>query len=89
MRELADCKIVCQSLGDALRPVGAALAEVREVKVTRYVAARLSRGQSTILRGRDAPVEGAAWASAAGEPIALCEVEQGELVPKRVFVFSS
>ena len=89
LRELADGKIAGQTLDDALLPVEAALAEVPEVKVTRDVAARLMRGQSTILRGRDAPIEGAAWASAAGEPIALCEVEQGELVPKRVFVFAS
>ncbi|MFN6952636.1 MAG: tRNA pseudouridine(55) synthase TruB, partial [Albidovulum sp.] len=88
LRELADGRIAGQTLDDALLPVEAALAEVPEVKVTRDIAARLMRGQSTILRGRDAPVEGAAWASAGGEPIALCEVERGELVPKRVFVFA-
>jgi tRNA pseudouridine55 synthase len=55
--------------------------------VNRDVAGRLLRGQSTILRGRDAPIEGTVWASCGGDPIALCEVEAGELVPRRVFVF--
>lgn len=87
LRELAEGRIAGQTLEDALLPVEAALAEVPEVKVTRDVAARLVRGQSAILRGRDAPLAGPVWASAAGEPVALCEVERGELVPKRVFVF--
>ncbi|WP_439572662.1 tRNA pseudouridine(55) synthase TruB [Phreatobacter sp.] len=89
LRELAGGAIAGQTLDDALLPVEAALAEVPEVKVTRDIAARLVRGQSAILRGRDAPVGGPVWASAGGDPIALCEVEMGELVPKRVFVFGS
>jgi tRNA pseudouridine55 synthase len=88
LRELAGGEIAGQALDDALLPVEAALAEVPEVKVTRDIAARLVRGQSTILRGRDAPIDGTVWASAGGDPIALCEVERGELVPKRVFVFA-
>lgn len=89
LRELLDGKIATQTLDDALLPVEAALAEVPEVQVTRDVAARLVRGQSAILRGRDAPVGGTVWVSAGGDPIAVCEVEQGELVPKRVFVFQA
>jgi tRNA pseudouridine55 synthase len=88
LRELTEGKIADQTLDDALLPVEAALAEVPEVKVTRDIAARLVRGQSAILRGRDAPIGGTVWASAGGDLIALCEVEQGELVPKRVFVFA-
>ncbi|QCI65136.1 tRNA pseudouridine(55) synthase TruB [Phreatobacter stygius] len=89
LRELLDGKIDSQTLDDALLPVEAALAEVPEVQVTRDVAARLVRGQSAILRGRDAPVGGTVWVSAGGDPIAVCEVERGELVPKRVFVFQA
>lgn len=88
LRELAEGQIADQTLEDALLPVEAALSEVPEVKVNRDVAGRLLRGQSTILRGRDAPIEGTVWASCGGDPIALCEVEAGELVPRRVFVFS-
>ena len=87
LRELQDGQIAGQSIEDALLPVEAALAEVPEVQVTRDAAARLMRGQSAILRGRDAPVGGTVWVSAGGDPIAVCEVEHGELVPKRVFVF--
>ena len=85
--QLAEGQIADQTLEDALLPVEAALSEVPEVKVNRDVAGRLLRGQSTILRGRDAPIEGTVWASCGGDPIALCEVEAGELVPRRVFVF--
>ncbi|CEJ11438.1 tRNA pseudouridine synthase B [bacterium YEK0313] len=87
LRELQEGRIGDQSLEDALLPVEAALAEVPEVQVTRDAAARLTRGQSAILRGRDAPLAGTVWVSAGGDPVAVCEVERGELVPKRVFVF--
>ena len=48
-------------------------------------AARLRRGQPLLLRGRDAPFEGAAYASCGGVPVAFGTVERGELVPSRVF----
>lgn len=86
LRELSEGKIAGQSVDDALLPIEAGLSELAEVKVSRDVAARLTRGQSAIVRGRDAPIEGPCWASVSGDPIALCEVERGELVPKRVFV---
>ncbi|QCK85630.1 tRNA pseudouridine(55) synthase TruB [Phreatobacter aquaticus] len=89
LRELADGKIEGQTIEDALLPVEAALADVPEVKVNRDTAARLARGQSAIVRGRDAPIDGTVWVSVAGDPIAIAEVEQGELVPKRVFVFTN
>jgi tRNA pseudouridine55 synthase len=68
-----------------LRPVEAGLTEVACVVVDRDGAARLRRGQSLILRGRDAPFEGAAYASCGGVPVAFGSVEHGELVPSRVF----
>jgi tRNA pseudouridine55 synthase len=68
-----------------LLPVEAGLVELPCVIVDRDNAARLRRGQSILLRGRDAPFEGAAYATCAGTVIAVGEVEQGELVPNRVF----
>ena len=66
-------------------PVEAGLTEVACVVVDRDGAARLRRGQSIILRGRDAPAGGAAYAACGGVPVAFGEVTQGELVPSRVF----
>ncbi len=65
--------------------VEAGLTEVPCVVVDRDGAARLRRGQSLILRGRDAPAEGSAYASCGGVPVAFGTVEGGELVPSRVF----
>lgn len=87
LKELAAGAITDQSLPDALLPVETALADLPEVKVTRDVASRLVRGQSAIIRGRDAPMSGACWASVAGAPVALCDIEAGEIIPRRVFVF--
>jgi tRNA pseudouridine55 synthase len=70
-----------------LRPIEAGLAEVTEIPVNRDAAARLRRGQSVILRGRDAPAEeDAVYATCAGELVAIGEIDRGELVPRRVFV---
>mgnify|MGYP001766456206 FL=1 len=70
-----------------LRPVEAGLAEVTEVAVNRDAAARLRRGQSVILRGRDAPAdEDAVWVTCGGDLVAIGEVDRGELVPRRVFL---
>ncbi len=69
----------------ALRPVELGLGELPEVIVTRDAAARLMRGQSTILRGRDAPLEGKLYATCDGTLVAVGEVQRGEFVPHRVF----
>ena len=69
-----------------LQPVESALAELLEVTVSQSDAARLARGQTVLLRGRDAPVmSGEAFALSKGTLIALCEIERGELRPLRVF----
>jgi tRNA pseudouridine55 synthase len=68
-----------------LLDVEAGLSEVPCVVVDRDAAARLRRGQSLILRGRDAPAGGIAYASCAGVPVAFGEVVQGALEPSRVF----
>ena len=63
----------------------AGLTELQCIVVDRDGAARLRRGQSLILRGRDAPIGGAAYAVCGGVVIASGEVQKGELVPSRVF----
>lgn len=65
--------------------VEAGLSELPCVVVDRDSAARLRRGQPLILRGRDAPAGGMVYAACGGVPIAFGPVEQGSLVPRRVF----
>jgi tRNA pseudouridine55 synthase len=71
---------------DALLPVETALEDLPSLNVSRHDAGRLARGQSIILRGRDAPIfEGPAAVMSGGTLVALAELEQGELVPRRIF----
>ena len=74
------------SLADALLPVETALDDIPALAVTRADAARLHRGQAVLLRGRDAPnSSGTVYVTVAGRLLALAEVGNGELIPKRVF----
>jgi tRNA pseudouridine55 synthase len=74
------------ALVDSLSPVAAGLAALPAVSVSSADAQRLALGQSVILRGRDAPIlEGLVSVSAQGSLIALGEVEQGSLKPRRIF----
>ena len=68
-----------------LAPVEAGLSEVACVPVNRNDAVSLRRGRALILRGRDAPFEGMAFAACGGVPVAFGPVEQGALQPYRVF----
>ncbi len=68
-----------------VQPVQIALEGLDSVSVTREAASRLMRGQSIILRGRDAPSEGQLYATLNGVLVAVGHVENGELVPHRVF----
>jgi tRNA pseudouridine55 synthase len=68
-----------------LLSVETGLSELPCVVVDRNGASRLRRGQSLILRGKDAPLDGIAYASCGGVPVAFGEVKAGELVPSRVF----
>src|SRR5262245_48774234 len=69
-----------------LRPSGFGLRELPEISFTSVDAARLRRGQSVLLRGRDAPIiKGIAHATHHGESIAIGEIEKGEFHPTRVF----
>lgn len=70
----------------ALRPVEAALSLIPQIAVHRDAALRLKRGQSVLLRGRDAPIEAeAVYATSGGILIATGSIENGELIPHRVF----
>ncbi|WP_248311949.1 tRNA pseudouridine(55) synthase TruB [Bosea sp. BK604] len=70
----------------ALRPVEAALTLIPQIMIHRDAALRLKRGQSVLLRGRDAPVEAeSVYATSAGILIATGSIENGELIPHRVF----
>ena len=74
------------SLADALMPVETALDDIPALAVSRADAARLSRGQAVLLRGRDAPnFTGTISVTVAGQLLALAELDRGEIVPKRVF----
>src|SRR4051794_25162552 len=74
------------SLADALLPVETALDDIPALAVTRADAARLHRGQAVLLRGRDAPnSSGTVYVTVAGRLLALAEIGNGELIPRRVF----
>src|SRR5271169_1887128 len=74
------------SLADALLPVETALDDIPALAVTRADAARLHKGQAVVLRGRDAPIcSGTVYVTVAGRLLALAEIGNGELIPKRVF----
>jgi tRNA pseudouridine55 synthase len=82
---LAELEAEPETAFELLRPVEAGLTEVSCVVVDRDGAARLRRGQSLLLRGRDAPLDGMAYAACGGVVVAFGPVEHGELVPSRVF----
>jgi tRNA pseudouridine55 synthase len=71
---------------EALQGVEAGLAELPCILLSRDQATRIRRGQSVILRGRDAPAEGGPYYTACGGVVvAVGMVEKGEFVPNRVF----
>lgn len=73
------------ALDALLKPVGFVLGELPELRLTADAAARLRRGQSVLIRGRDVPAAGPAHASCSGESVAIGEIERGAFHPKRVF----
>ena len=78
-----------EGLLGVLEPVEAALHDIQALVVSGTDAARLKQGQSVLLRGRDAPiVTGPVYAVSRGTLVALGEVSQGELKPRRIFNLS-
>ncbi len=86
LREMADEAADIADVIDELTPIETALESLLEVPVSLNDEGRLRHGQGVILRGRDAPVlSGDVYATAQGRLVAICEVERGEMKPKRVF----
>lgn len=74
------------ALTAALLPVASSLSMMPSVSVGQDDAQRILTGQPVLLRGRDAPVMGGTvTVSTGGALIALAEVEQGSLKPRRIF----
>ena len=73
-----------------LLPIEAALQDLAELSVGQNDAARLLRGQTILIRGRDAPAKtGPTYATCKGHLIAVGRIEKGELHPIRVFNFGN
>jgi tRNA pseudouridine55 synthase len=73
-------------LADIILPIETALDDIPALAVSPADAARLHRGQATLLRGRDAAVlRGLVQVAVHGQLVAIAEVDRGEIVPKRVF----
>ncbi len=73
-------------LASHLLPVEEGLMSLPALNVSSNDAQRLTQGQPVLLRGRDAPImEGLVSVSAQGALVALAEIEQGSLKPKRIF----
>lgn len=69
-----------------LLPIEAALDELIGVPISSDDASRLNRGQSILIRGRDAPImAGEAYALCKGHLVALGTLEKGQFHPTRVF----
>jgi tRNA pseudouridine55 synthase len=84
LRHLAEAGT--KGIAGTLLPVEAGLAALPAVRISPADAGRLARGQPVLLRGRDAPVmQGWVSVCAQGALVALAEVEQGELRPRRIF----
>jgi tRNA pseudouridine55 synthase len=74
------------ALVDALLPVQSSLSMMPCVNVGPDDAQKIRMGQPVLLRGRDAPVmQGTVTVSTRGSLLALADVEQGALKPKRIF----
>jgi tRNA pseudouridine55 synthase len=75
-----------EALLAVLEPVEIALRDIPALVISAADAARLRRGQSVLLRGRDAPIlAGTVYATTRGTLVAVGEVSEGELKPRRIF----
>jgi tRNA pseudouridine55 synthase len=79
---LEDLEALCQKAASG----ETALDDIPALAINRSDAARLTRGQAVLLRGRDAPnFRGTVYVTVSGQLLALAELDRGEIVPKRVF----
>ncbi len=86
LKQLSHSAASCEEFKDVLKPIQTALDDIPALAVSRHEAQRLKMGQAVLLRGRDAPIfKGPAYAMSRGTLVAVGEVRQGELRPKRVF----
>jgi tRNA pseudouridine55 synthase len=84
--ELAQSAGGHEALTAALLPLETALHDIPALVVNASDAARLMRGQPVLLRGRDAPIlTGTVYATSRGMLVAVGEVSEGELRPRRIF----
>ena len=75
-----------EALLAAIEPVEIALRDIPALAISAADAARLRRGQPVLLRGRDAPIlAGTVYATRRGTLVAVGEVNEGELKPRRIF----
>lgn len=75
-----------EALAEFIHPVEASLHDLTELSLTPSDAASLARGQTVLMRGRDAPIfTGPFYATSKGKLVALGEAERGQLRPTRVF----
>jgi tRNA pseudouridine55 synthase len=86
-KEALEALLEMDLIQNALLPVQAGLQEVDELRISLDMAAKLRRGQGVLLRGSSAPLEGHVWASHNGELVAICDILQGTLEPRRVFSY--
>ena len=74
------------ALARLLAPVASALAALPEIAVSKADAGRLMRGQSVLMRGRDAPIaEGVVAVTHFGRLVAIADLEKGQAAPRRIF----
>jgi len=86
LEELSHIDARRQELAQVIRSVETVLDDIPALAVNASDAARLKNGQAVILRGRDAPIHsGTVFVASCGTPVALAEIRQGALHPKRVF----
>ncbi len=86
LEEIGHSAAGLEGLDAVLAPVETALDDIPALAISGDDAAKLTRGQVVLLRGRDAPIiNGPVYATSRGMLVALGEVKRGELRPKRVF----
>jgi tRNA pseudouridine55 synthase len=86
LQRLAELAAGSEDIATTFMPVATGLAALPTLKVSRADADRLALGQSVLVRGRDAPqFEGIVSVSTGEGLVALAEMHEGALKPKRIF----